>query len=157
MHPSHEAGMDIACRIRRDEIGELPVDIGEIGWLTGKRGAKSRANLVRDRTPHRTLADLGDVVDHVIEHAMTLRTKLAPVLRIERFALSGLRLRFVQRLGHAGRSRRCRTRSYSMIVAFRSRKRSCSGFDIRSTKPRVNKANVKSQTTLESNISSDSA
>src|SRR4029077_13473424 len=100
VHPSHEAWMDVAGRVRRDEIGELPVDIAEIGRLSRKLGAKAYANLVRYRTPYRTFADVGDVIDHVIEHAMTLRTKLVPALRIQRLARSGLWGCFVRFFGH---------------------------------------------------------
>ena len=30
MHPAHEAGMNVAGRIGRDEIGELAIDVGEL-------------------------------------------------------------------------------------------------------------------------------
>ena len=88
MHPAHEAGMHIAGRIGHDEIGEFAIDIGEIGRRCAEALAKLRAHRIRDRLPDRALADGRDVVDHVVEHAMTLRAEFVPVLRIERLARS---------------------------------------------------------------------
>ena len=73
MHPSHEAGMNIAGRIGRDEIRIFAIDLAELAAFTRNLGAKPRANLIGDRTPDRLLANIGDGVDHVIEHAMSLR------------------------------------------------------------------------------------
>ena len=105
MHPSHEAGMNIAGRVGHDEIAEFAIDIGELGSLPRKGLAEPGANRVRDRLPDRALADRGDIVDHVIEHAMTLRANLVPVLRIERLARLRPQRRLSQDLGHAARSR----------------------------------------------------
>jgi hypothetical protein len=65
---------------------------------------KPRANLIGDRRPHRTLADVGGVVEHVIEHAMTLRADIIPVGRIERRALFGLQRLIALYDSHAARS-----------------------------------------------------
>src|SRR5258708_40265598 len=96
MHPSHEARMNIAGRVGNDELGELPIDISELGSLTRKLGAKPRPNLIRYRLPDRAIANVGDVVDHVIEHAMTLCANRVPILRVEGVA----RLRVQERFAH---------------------------------------------------------
>jgi len=108
VHPSHESGMNVAGRIRQDEIGELAVDFAELRGLPRKLRVKPRANFVRYRLPDRPIPDVGGVIDHVIEHAMTQRADLIPVLRIERLAGFGLQRRFAQRPGHAACSRPCR-------------------------------------------------
>src|SRR5271169_1001029 len=110
MHPSHEARMDIPGRIGRDEFGKLLIDLAEIGRLARKLGAKPRADLIRNRTPDRAFADRSDIVDHVIEHAMTLRAEFVPVLRIKRLARSG------QHRRHAALSRACKARRRSMAA-----------------------------------------
>ena len=46
MHPSHEAGMNIAGRIGHDEIGELAIDLAEIG------GLRAEARRETAREPH---------------------------------------------------------------------------------------------------------
>ena len=112
VHPSHEAGMNIAGRIRRDELRIFAIDIAEIGRLPRDFCAKPRANLVRDRAPHRLISNIGDGVDRVIEHAMRLRAHLIPVRRIEHFAGPDRWRSFRRRHGYAAASlerpaRRC--------------------------------------------------
>src|SRR4029078_1789511 len=63
-----------------------------------KRGAKARTTLIRYRLPDRPLPDVGGVINHIIEHAMTKRADIVPVFRIERFAGFSFRLRFAQHL-----------------------------------------------------------
>ena len=82
VHPSHESGMNIAGRVGRDEIRILAIDIAEIAGPARKLGAKSRAHLIRNWTPDRSFANAGDGVDHVIEHAMTLRAQIIPIPRV---------------------------------------------------------------------------
>ena len=86
MHPSHEARVNVAGRIGNDEIGEFPIDLVKIGRFDRKVGTKPPADFIRYRLPNRTLPDVSDIVEHVIEHAMTLRANFVPVLRIERLA-----------------------------------------------------------------------
>src|SRR5205085_4117577 len=106
MHPSHETRVNIAGCIRDDEVGEFPIYFVEIGRLTWKVVAKTCANAIRYRLPDRALPDVGDVVDHIIEHAMTLRANSVPVLRIERLARFRCQERFAQGFCHAACSRR---------------------------------------------------
>ena len=89
MHPSHESGMNVSCRIGDDEIGELAIDFVKIARLARQLGAEPGADPIGYRRPDRTVADAGGVVEHVVEHAMTQRTKSVPVLRIERLARFG--------------------------------------------------------------------
>ena len=104
MHPAHEARMHIAGRVRRDVIGEFAVDFGEIGRPPRKLGAKVRANVIGNRRPDRALADIGDVIEHVIEHAMTLRAQIVPAFRIERLARLGAQRLLAQHDRHAAHS-----------------------------------------------------
>ena len=125
MHPSHEAWMNVAGRIGNDEIREFPIDIVEIARLKRKPGLKPRTDVIRDRLPDRTIPDVGGVVDHVIEHAMTKRADIAPVFRIERLARLRLQRRFAQRPGHAARS--FRARPYSIAANAAKILRICGG------------------------------
>ncbi len=112
MHPAHEARMHVAGRIGHDEVGEHAIDVAEIGRLLRKLLAKLRPHRIGNRLPDWTLADRCDVVDHVIEHAMTLGAEFVPVLRIERLARLGRQRRVMARHGHAACSRlsaACRT------------------------------------------------
>ena len=104
MHPAHEARMHIAGRVRHDVIGEFAVDLGEIGRPPRKFGAKARANVIGNRRPDRALADIGDVIEHVIKHAMTLRAQIAPAFGIERLARLGAQRLFAQHDRHAAHS-----------------------------------------------------
>src|SRR6202022_214636 len=116
MHPSHEARVNIARRTGDDEIGEFPIDLSEIGGFKWELCAKPRADSIRYRSPDRAIADVGGVVEHVIEHAMTSCADIVPVLRIERLARFGLRGCFTQCPCHAASSRPCRARRYSMLA-----------------------------------------
>ena len=71
MHPSHETRMHVARRVWQDEIAEFAVDIRKVGCATRKLRLKARADLVRYRLPDRSIPDVGGVVDHIVEHAMT--------------------------------------------------------------------------------------
>ena len=127
MHPAHEAGMNVAGRIGQDEIGEIAVDIREIGRRSREFFAKLRANRIRNRLPDRPLANGRDVVDHVIEHAMTLGTDVVPVVRIERLARRNGKRYVVAGLAHAARSCRFRARRTSMAAKASKILRICGG------------------------------
>src|SRR6202023_2568655 len=85
--------------------------------VAGKAPAKPHANFIGYRTPDGTIPDAGDVVDHVIEHAMTLCTDLVPILRIECLARFGLQRCLARRVGHAAHFRGCRARSSSSAAS----------------------------------------
>ena len=89
--------------------------------------AELGAHYVGYRPPYRTLADRGDIVDHVIEHAMTLRADLVPILRIERLARHRTRRGFARRVAHAARSREIPTRRSSMAANAPKILRICGG------------------------------
>ncbi len=91
MHPAHEAGMNVAGRIGRDEIAELAIDLAEFGRPARQFLAKPRPHVIGYRLPDRARADRCDMIDHVVEHAMALGADLVPVLRIERLARLGPR------------------------------------------------------------------
>ncbi len=116
MHPSHEAGMDVAGRVGHDEIGKLAIDVGQFARRLRQRRAKLLANVRWNRLPHRTGADLGDVVDHVIEHAMTLRADGLPILRIERHVRLRGDFHIRRNDAHAACSRACAARRSSIAA-----------------------------------------
>ena len=118
--------MNVAGRIGNDELGEFPIDIAQIGRSMRKGDTKPRTDLIRYRLPDRTIPDVGDVIDHVIEHAMTKRADIVPVFRIERFAGFGLRLRFAQHL-HAACSCPRPARAHSIAAKASKILRICGG------------------------------
>ncbi|MGY3650721.1 hypothetical protein ACVWW2_006012 [Bradyrhizobium sp. LM4.3] len=103
MHPAHETRMDIPRRVGRDVLGEFAIDVGEIACLARHVGLECRTDAVGDRLPHRTCANVDNAVDRLVKHAMGERTKLAPVLRIERSVRDGA-LRVADDLVHAALS-----------------------------------------------------
>src|SRR5436190_12408277 len=127
MNPSHEARVNVAGRIRNDEIGEFPIYLVKTGRLDRKVGTKPPADFIRYRLPDRTLPDVRDIVEHVIEHAMTLRANVVPVLRIERLARFRLQACMAQQL-HAACSRRpSRLRRCSIAANASKMTRICGG------------------------------
>ncbi len=111
MHPAHETGMHIARRIRHDVIGELLIGVFQFGRLARQGGTKMRARRVGNGLPHRALADMFDVIDHVVEHAMPQGAQRAPILGIE-----GGTVRFDFLIVQAARARDFAARSYSIAV-----------------------------------------
>ena len=83
MHPTHEAGMGIAGGVRENMTHELVMHGGEIARPGRHDVAKARALCVRNRLPHRALADILDVVENIVEHAVALRAGAAPIGGIE--------------------------------------------------------------------------
>jgi hypothetical protein len=105
MHPAHEARMNIACGVRKNEFAEGAIDLVEVGWLSRQALAKLRAHHVWDRLPNGALADRRDIVDHIVEHAVRQRACLVPAFRVERFTSCGKWSNFRCRPIHATRSR----------------------------------------------------
>ena len=83
MHPAHESGMHIAGRVRQDVVHEAAVNLRKIGRRVGHRIAKVSPNLSRNGLPDRTLADVLDIVQSIVEHPVSLRSECGPVVRIE--------------------------------------------------------------------------
>ena len=98
MNPSHETGVHIAGSEGQDIAHEFRMNGGEIGRgvgkiagkiagkIPGKLVAEPRPYFVGNGLPDRTLADVFDVIDHVVEHAVRLGAKGRPVGRVERLA-----------------------------------------------------------------------
>ena len=86
MHPTHEAGMGIAHCIGQNVSHEGVMHRRQIIGLCRQCFAKPGAHILRNRLPHRPLADMLQIVEHIIEHAMSLRAQLGPVFRIKRDA-----------------------------------------------------------------------
>src|SRR5438132_10554226 len=126
MNPPHEARVNVACRIGNDEIGEFAIDPVKTARLERKVGTKPPADFIRYRLPDRTLPDVSDIVEHVIEHAMTLRANVVPVLRIECLARFRLQTCIAQQL-HAACSRPWRLRRCSIAANASKMRRICGG------------------------------
>ena len=58
VHPSHEAGMDVAGGVGQDIAHELAVDRRQFGRRLGNAGAEAGAHLAGNRLPDRTVADI---------------------------------------------------------------------------------------------------
>ena len=84
MHPAHEAGMHVAGGVGQDIAHEFPVHGGQIGRRFGKIAAEPGAHLIGNRLPDGTLADVLDVVEHVVQHAVRLAAKARPIFGIKR-------------------------------------------------------------------------
>ena len=97
MDPAHETWMHVARRIRHDEIGELLIGIFQIDGLARQTGAKMLARRVGNRLPHRALADMFDVIDHIVEHAVAQGAQFAPILGIEGGTAGSIFLSFKRR------------------------------------------------------------
>ncbi len=127
VHPAHEARMHIAGGIGNDEVGEFPVDFIEIGSVARKGFAKPGADRLGYRLPDRAIPDVGGIVEHVVEHAMTKRADLVPVIGIERRARFRPQRRLAQRLGHAACSCPPLARRSSMAAKASKIRRICGG------------------------------
>ena len=79
MHPAHETGMRVTHGIRQHIVHEACMHRGEIGRLRGERFVKQIAHRLRNRLPYRTLPDVFQVVQHVVEHAMPLGAECLPI------------------------------------------------------------------------------
>ncbi len=83
VHPAHEARVHVAGGIGQHVSHELAVDLSEVRRLARQLGAELLSHLVRNRLPDRPLPDAFDVIEDVVEHAVTLRAQASPVLGIE--------------------------------------------------------------------------
>ena len=66
MHPTHETGMHIAGGERQDVAHEFPVTGGQIGRRLGKIAAEAGTDIVGNRLPDGTFADVFDVIEDVV-------------------------------------------------------------------------------------------
>src|ERR1700740_582360 len=90
MNPTHEAWMDVARGIRRDDVAKGAIDLAELGRPPRQALAELGANHIGTWLPHAALPERGKKVDHVVEHAMAERSDFAPLLRVERLAWHGI-------------------------------------------------------------------
>ena len=70
---------------------ELLVNVGEGGGRGRNAVEKVSADIIRNWLPDGPAANLLEVIEHIFEHAMTLRAKVWPVLRIQADSVTGLR------------------------------------------------------------------
>ncbi len=84
MHPPHETRVHVAGGIRQDLFQKLLVDRAQFSPRNRKPIAKTGAHRLRHRLPYGTFADLLQIVEHIVQHAMALIAKQRPILRVQR-------------------------------------------------------------------------
>ena len=84
LDPAHEAGMHIAAGIGQHSVHEFAVHVPQRLRSARHRAAEMPAHGVRHRCPDRPFPDVGDIVQHVVQHCVRLGARLRPVLRIQR-------------------------------------------------------------------------
>src|SRR5450755_1989187 len=89
MHPSHEGRMHVANRIGKNQILKVLIDGGNIVRLERRRGAELGPHVGRYRSPGWTLANILQVIEHIVQHEMPERPRLGPISWVER-ELGGL-------------------------------------------------------------------
>ena len=89
MHPAHEAGVHIAGGERENVAHEFVVHGGKTGRSARDVRLEAGAHAVRDRLPHRALADVLDVIENIVEHPVPLGTGALPIHRVETAAGNG--------------------------------------------------------------------
>ena len=89
-HPAPEARMDIPQRIRRHVGLEVKVDIVERLGLLRSSGLEFRTRGRADRLPYRSLPDVLEEVDHIVDHLVAEGLQRGPVRRIEGLFPGGL-------------------------------------------------------------------
>ena len=108
LHPSHETRMHVAARIRQDMRHEFAVHLIQWRRRAWHRSPEVIAYSLGHGLPDRARANMSDVVEHVIEHAVGLGPEIRPLLGVERCIR-----RRGRRLAHAAFA--CRpARRYSM-------------------------------------------
>ena len=83
MHPAHEAGVHIAGGERENVAHEFVVHGGKTGRSARDVRLEAGAHAVRNRFPHRALADVLDVIENIVEHPVPLGTGALPIHRVE--------------------------------------------------------------------------
>ena len=78
--PAHEAGMHVALSVGQHLAHELGMNLGEIFTLPWRGRLKMRAHIGWNRLPDGPLANVLDVAEHVVQHAVSLRAKLGSSL-----------------------------------------------------------------------------
>src|ERR1700739_1473368 len=116
MNPTHEAWMDVARGIRRDDVAKGARSPAERARPSRQALAELGANHIGNWLPHRTLPDRGKKVDHVVEHAMAERSDFAPLLRVERLAWHGIERARARHTPHAACSRASAARRSSIVA-----------------------------------------
>src|ERR1039458_8007392 len=83
MNPAHEAGVRITGGEWQDIAHEFAMNGGELGRRLGKIAAEPGAYFVWNRLPDATFADVFEVVEHIVQHAVRLVPKVRPIGRVE--------------------------------------------------------------------------
>src|ERR1022692_2449593 len=84
MNPSHESGMHVAGGKRQDVAREFFVNFGQIRRPARQLATEMLADVWRDRLPDRTIPNIFEVVQNVIEHPVRLAPERGPIGGIER-------------------------------------------------------------------------
>src|ERR1700730_5340833 len=71
MHPAHERRVAVTDRERKDQLHELPVDFSDVRRVGRQPIAEPRSDVSRYWLPGRALANMLDIIEHIVEHMMT--------------------------------------------------------------------------------------
>ena len=86
--PGPEARMDVSHRVGHHVGGDFAPDVRERLRMAGKRRFESRKNVAGHLSPDRTLADVAQIGDGVVQNQARDRKRLVPILRIKAFGAS---------------------------------------------------------------------
>ena len=78
LHPSHEARMRIARRVRQDILHESAMRLGQRTGPARQPLAELLAQRGRNRLPDRLFGQAFTVIEHVVQHPMALLPDIAP-------------------------------------------------------------------------------
>jgi hypothetical protein len=82
MNPAHESRMHVPGGVGHHVAKKILVDPGKIRWMNGPSAAQVGARGRIHGLPHRAGANMFDVVEHVVEHAVPLPAKVLPIRRV---------------------------------------------------------------------------
>ena len=83
MHPAHKTRMPIAHCVGQDVLHKLIVQIRQFSAIGRQSAQKELPYRFIGRLPDRPLTNLLQRIEHIIQHAMALGTKIVPVSRIK--------------------------------------------------------------------------
>ena len=83
--PGPEARMDVSHRVGHHAGGDFAPHVRKRLRMAGKRRFESRKNVAGHLSPDRTLADVAQIGDGVVQNPARDRKRLVPILRIKAF------------------------------------------------------------------------
>ncbi len=92
LNPPHEARVSVTHGKRQHGVHELSMYGRERRGTPGNVVEEAGPDIVRDLLPHGTAANLLQVIEHVVDHAMALSAELGPILRVKVGRVAGLHM-----------------------------------------------------------------